>query len=287
MKSEVFTLEFITPCFAGGAEQAQAEVRASEVRGQLRWWFRALGGSPQQEGAVFGAVAGDDAGASAIQIRARLLQTGKAWTPPRVDPLNPNAYIWYFASVSGKKPGQHGAGPRWTPQGNLPPGTRFEIQFRRLRSIPDDAAPFLEGAIESFLMFGGLGLRVTRGLGAFACRERPSSDAALEACRRRLTSCGFHCVLTHPSLGKNWESAINAAGNLLRNQLRPRFPAGKNGDKTSPLGSSRPRQTSAVYLRPLRRPDDCFSLLVFEAPAARVLGKRSSGGAPASRMLEH
>lgn len=287
MKTETYNLGFITPCFAAGAEQGRAEVRASEVRGQLRWWFRALGGSADQEAAVFGAVVGEVAGGSAIQIRARVLQDGKPWPPPHIDPMSNNAYVWYFASVSGKKPGQHGTGPRWTTQGNLPPGTRFEIQVRRLRPIPRDPAQLLQDALESFLLLGGLGLRVTRGLGAVICRERPSTDQALEACRLRLTSRGFNWVLTHPNLGKTWESTVNAAGTVLRQQLRPAFPAGKNGDKTSPLGSSKPRQTSAVYLRPLRRPDESHSLLVFEAPAVRVLGPRSRGGAPASRLLQH
>lgn len=286
MKSEVFTLEFITPCFAAGAEQGRAELRASEVRGQLRWWLRALGGSREQESTVFGAVAGEDAGASAVQIRARVIQLGKAWSPPQVDPMSNSAYIWYFASVSGKKPGQHGTGPRWTAQGNLPTGTRFEIQLRYLRALPNDSARFFQEAFDTFLLLGGLGLRVTRGLGAFVCQERPASDPALEACRQRLLARGFNWVLSHPNLGKNWESAVNAAGTILRRQLRPAFPAGKNGDRTSPLGSSKPRQASAVYLRPLRRPDDDYSLLVFEAPAARVLGIRSRGGAPASRILE-
>jgi hypothetical protein len=200
--------------------------------------------------------------------------------------MSDNAYIWYFASVSGKRAGQHRTGPRWTAQGNLPPGTTFEIQLRRLHAIPGDSAQLFEEALNAFLLLGGLGLRATRGLGAFVCRERPATDPAIEACRQALIRRGFNWVLPHPNLATNWESAINAAGTLLRRQLRPTFPAGKNGDKTSPLGSSKPRQTSAVYLRPVRRPDGTFLLVVFEAPAARVLGLGSRGGAPASRILK-
>lgn len=68
MKSETFHLELITPCFCGGAEpEKQAEIRAPSIRGQLRWWFRTLGGfkslAPmpvhEQEAMVFGSTAGD------------------------------------------------------------------------------------------------------------------------------------------------------------------------------------------------------------------------------------
>ena len=47
----------------------------------------------EQESTVFGAVAGEDAGASAVQIRARVIQPGKAWSPPHVDPMSKSAYI--------------------------------------------------------------------------------------------------------------------------------------------------------------------------------------------------
>ena len=43
MKRETFEVEFVTPCFLAGAEE-KAEWRAASIRGQLRWWFRAVGG---------------------------------------------------------------------------------------------------------------------------------------------------------------------------------------------------------------------------------------------------
>ncbi|TAE90912.1 MAG: type III-B CRISPR module RAMP protein Cmr1 [Verrucomicrobia bacterium] len=39
-----YQLEIITPCFCAGADQGIAEIRAASIRGQLRWWFRVLGG---------------------------------------------------------------------------------------------------------------------------------------------------------------------------------------------------------------------------------------------------
>ena len=70
--------DIITPCFCGGAEPDQrAEMRAASIRGQLRWWFRVLGGfkslAPQkvseQEAMIFGATAGDIGTAGKLTVR--------------------------------------------------------------------------------------------------------------------------------------------------------------------------------------------------------------------------
>lgn len=45
MKRASLEIEFVTPCFLAGADQtAAAEWRAASIRGQLRWWFRAVAG---------------------------------------------------------------------------------------------------------------------------------------------------------------------------------------------------------------------------------------------------
>jgi len=44
MINKTYDLEFITPAFLAGANQKQGELRAPSIRGQLRWWFRLLGG---------------------------------------------------------------------------------------------------------------------------------------------------------------------------------------------------------------------------------------------------
>ncbi len=43
MKRQSITVELITPCFLAGAENTDSSLwRAASIRGQLRWWFRAL-----------------------------------------------------------------------------------------------------------------------------------------------------------------------------------------------------------------------------------------------------
>jgi CRISPR-associated protein Cmr1 len=76
-----YDLEIITPCFCAGADPTQAEIRAPSIRGQLRWWFRALGGFKslassknlrEQEAMIFGSAAdGAETGAGALQVRVQ------------------------------------------------------------------------------------------------------------------------------------------------------------------------------------------------------------------------
>lgn len=42
MYHATFTLECVTPIFMRGANQGKAEIRASSIKGLMRWWFRAL-----------------------------------------------------------------------------------------------------------------------------------------------------------------------------------------------------------------------------------------------------
>ncbi|RLB08420.1 MAG: type III-B CRISPR module RAMP protein Cmr1 [Deltaproteobacteria bacterium] len=60
--------EVVTPMFLGGASpNAEAELRPPSIKGMLRWWFRALGGSKEWEDKIFGA-AGEKTGRSTFKI---------------------------------------------------------------------------------------------------------------------------------------------------------------------------------------------------------------------------
>ncbi len=80
MKQGTFKFETITRCFAGGAEpEKQAEIRVPAIRGQLRWWFRVLGGFAslarqpvrEQEEFIFGSAAGGAGKASRLIVRVK------------------------------------------------------------------------------------------------------------------------------------------------------------------------------------------------------------------------
>ena len=63
-----YRLTFITPLFSKGSYDDRPEIRPPSIRGQLHWWFRALGGSHSDEKAIFGGVHGGTT-ASKVVVR--------------------------------------------------------------------------------------------------------------------------------------------------------------------------------------------------------------------------
>lgn len=268
MIRKIYTLEFITPCFCAGAAPAKAEIRAPSIRGQLRWWFRALGGTASDEGAVFGSVAGD-AKASALTIRLDGIKHGPAWPIPTDLDIASNAYVYYFASVSGTI-GKGAKGPRWTSDGVIPPKSTFHLIILQKRGLPPTLQLQFDLTLRCFLQLGAIGLRATRGLGSFFCHEVPFTPAILDEIRER----GFNVEHRQDALN-NEDQIAREIGSLLKGT---RKATGYKFDTPSPFGTSIPqRQTSAVYFRPVRsqaQSNNC-NLVVFEAPHQRVLGKAS------------
>jgi hypothetical protein len=169
VKTETFHLELITPCFCGGAEpEKQAEIRAPSIRGQLRWWFRTLGGFQslaarglsvrEQEAYIFGSTAGDEGKAGKLIVRvispqprserAKADDLGAGMNTPlgyALFPLRP------FGDNDGKK-------------GKLAEGAQFSvsIHWRGKTDVWDSVRALV--AVWGHL--GCLGFRGRRGFGA-------------------------------------------------------------------------------------------------------------------------
>lgn len=258
---KTYRVEILTPCFCAGANQAVAEIRAPSIRGELRWWFRTLGGSAEQEKEVFGGVH-NAAKASAVTVRIAGFRRGPEWKPPHVNPNDVASYVWYYASASNKK-------ARWTPQGALPPGSGFDLALGMRRPLPDALAARLDAALEAFLRFGSLGLRATRGLGSLHAAEFAGDAAAVRrAADRLLRPAGFRYELDDTAL-PNGEAAIRSIGDRLKN----RFRAEMSSEMRTALGWSlgKNRQASALRFRVLRTGEKEFRVFTFEAPHERVL----------------
>ena len=85
-----YRVKFITPGFCAGADQKVAEVRAPSIRAELRWWFRTLRGTREEEEAVFGSVAGDEGRSSSVFVRvSNLERSANLYDPPFVSPNDP------------------------------------------------------------------------------------------------------------------------------------------------------------------------------------------------------
>jgi len=150
-----YHLEFITPLFSRGSYDDRPEIRASSIRGQLHWWFRAQGGNATDEKVIFGGVHGG-ATASKVVIRTSHL--------PAADK---RAEI---ATLPHKQGGQ--ASPKWA----FPAGQGFDLHvLTRLGGLPSALDSSFRRALEAWLFLGTLGLRATRAAGSFVWT--PGSDA--------------------------------------------------------------------------------------------------------------
>lgn len=278
MLASPYTFECITPCFCSGANQTRAEIRASSIRAALRWWFRALGGPNDLETEVFGGT--DPVTASSILLRVSNVVSRPVGRLPQPHGVDPLSYILYFPSVSSDK-------SRWTEAACYGPGTIFRLDVRQLRRINPKAEQMLDEAIIAFRHFGSIGMHVTRGLGAVQCSK--VSAESLSAAIKLIEGAGFTYRQSNRS-HKIWDAALKEAGQWLQNDMRKEFGAGgvKKPPAASALGSTPvsenllrrnrwtqvPRQTSAVYLRPIKQ-NGHLVLAAFEAPHQRVLGEAS------------
>ncbi|MBE7504317.1 MAG: hypothetical protein HS113_29310 [Verrucomicrobiales bacterium] len=277
MTSRTYDLVFLTPCFCAGADQTHAELRPPAIRGQLRWWFRCLGGSAAEERAIFGGVHGDNPAASIFSVRTKVQPgTGERdWYREEKIPqqgMQPKTYLLGFFC---------GRTRRLQPGAALPPGTKATVclSFRR----PPPAS--LERAVRAFFSVGALGFRATRAAGAFATSQHSLTANRWESLSAELSQAGFTVALLKPEF-RDWVQLIHHAGSLLKTRLRSSdhdglgISAGRDGTKANALGSAEPRQTSALHFRPVRV-DDKLRLAVIEAPHSRILGEaaqRMHGG---------
>jgi len=272
MKRESFHLELITPCFCAGADPAQAEIRAPSIRGQLRWWFRVLGGSVEDESAVFGSAAGESGVGSALRIAITDLRRGPVWSPPEIDQSKAENYTWHFASASGKpaNAGPRVVGPRWQSKGAIAPGSTFTLVITQLRPLEPELKRRFEFARDAFLCFGTIGLRATRGLGAFDCQQAKPWRDMVDA----LSRADFKIAIRQqPESFPTWESALRDWSAWLRYRFREPKNGGIKAKNFSALGGIQPRQTSAVRFRPVRLNSGHITWVALEAPHQRVIGR--------------
>lgn len=161
-------LQLLTPCFCAGAYQTEPEIRAASFRGELRWWFRCLGGTKEQESAVFGRIHGE-CQASAVALLVLNVKPSPPFNwffedTPKPGKIN-SAYITYFLSANEKNGGEDKVvrSEAW-----LPPGKKFTLELRQRRAISPENKELLMLAWDCLCNLGSIGTRKTRGLGAYA-----------------------------------------------------------------------------------------------------------------------
>ncbi len=208
-------IEILTPCFCRGAYRDQPEIRVPSIRGMVRWWFRALDGTREQEKALFGGIQGC-AIASRLVFRVDNVLAQKAHPNPATLP--------------------HKYDNQASPQAAFAPGARFRLTVvSRLDPIPDDLARKAENALEVWMLLGALGLRANRAGGSLwpVGDATPKTPAAL---RKRLDAlgCRWPVYLAGAAVGNSREELRKAATDTV-SEPRAIFGSARGGRLASPL----------------------------------------------------
>ncbi len=178
MIRQTYHFEIITPCFCAGADQSKAEIRAASIRGQLRWWFRVLGGfkslAPtslrEQEILVFGSAAGDEgtAGVISVRVNAQNLVSNKKDGQQLGHANFSDPAFLTFPIQSREKGGQKTSDAS---RGVIESG-RFDLTILCKSSIPSPED--VQALLVCFGNLGSLGFRARRAMGALAFVKQPS-----------------------------------------------------------------------------------------------------------------
>jgi CRISPR/Cas system CMR-associated protein Cmr1 (group 7 of RAMP superfamily) len=192
-------IEVLTPLFNRGAYQDTPELRVPSIRGMVRWWFRALGGSADEEKEAFGGMKkfgrrlADEVMASQLVFRASHIRAHRA---------NPNPLTL-----------PHKQGGQASPQAAFAPGATFTLEvFTRFGNLSPELERKVANALEVWLLLGALGLRANRSGGNVwpANGAAPATPAALRA---RLTElgCRWPAMLTGLEAGSTLDQLRAAA----------------------------------------------------------------------------
>jgi CRISPR type III-B/RAMP module RAMP protein Cmr1 len=161
-----FNIEIVTPCFNAGADQSRAEIRIPSIRGQVRWWFRALGGTRDEEKTIFGGVHGDPQRSKVILRLKEPLVSDQAVNLHDLvgrDANLPQAYLlWPLRPTRD----------RLQKRGMIPPGRTFTLLCSTDARLQDDVLQQkLASALELWILLGSLGTRSRRGYGSITFKE--------------------------------------------------------------------------------------------------------------------
>lgn len=250
-------LIFATPSFVSGADQKVPEIRASSIRGALRWWFRALGGSSKDETEVFGGV-GDEARSSAIVVRTEMIEW-KRGEKITFSPTSDKGYVYYFASKSGNDKGIY----RTNMGSYFDVGTSFRLMIALRREISPERREILDLALRVFLLLGAIGLRATRGCGAFTAGN-VVTRTSLRELAHELAAKKIHVALASsdsqlPVSGVNCQVLLAGFLRTLRSQTHC------SGKHRSALGFSdvKARESSALRLRPVKTSEGFLPVVIY------------------------
>ncbi|HEX3126731.1 MAG TPA: type III-B CRISPR module RAMP protein Cmr1 [Thermoanaerobaculia bacterium] len=198
MLRQTFKVEFVTPCFLGGARD-QAEWRGASIRGQLRWWFRAVAGAHFVQDLEKVRAAEEEIFGSTRRCSALRVLPGLGPEAERPDP----AGIPFSESLEAKE-----IAKRWGDKSEatvnrlrlqsrfsdplhylaygpvtrgrlerpfLPASTSVSFDLQWVREPGGDLPELFASALWAWLYLGGIGARSRKGFGSLHLQHGPAS----------------------------------------------------------------------------------------------------------------
>lgn len=201
---QTYECTLVTPMYGGGVKPGVVDkempIRASAIRGQLRFWWRVVFGRGlmhnemfERETAIWGGI-GDKPAASKVSVRVispavntQNLTTSSEETHPAIK------YAFGSAAINGDC--------EW-----LKPGYKFALSLH----YPADVAQEVETTLAWWASFGGLGARSRRGFGAVRVTKDNSDIPIVSAAT--LMAQGGQLQLSGSGSAKadaEWKSAVD------------------------------------------------------------------------------
>ena len=254
MNQRTLAIQIITPCFSAGADQLDAEIRAPAIRGQLRWWFRVLGGAAEEEKALFGGIDGDARASVLVTRVADFKAAPQVKLPSRI-----GEQLYYLAHFAKERCLHDTA--------CLAPDSSFSLRLSFRKPLPEPLMAKFALALEAFERLGTVGYRSSRGFGAVAnLNDIPDFDTFASWSRRLggVLVTWAEDTEQKPVIESDWRKSLAILESLLRTLRKEPNQGAKS---RTPLGCASPRQSSALKLRPVRLKEGFLPVVVYTEAA--------------------
>lgn len=226
MQKAEIKFKIVTPMILGGANQKEAELRAPSIRGQLRHWFRVLGGSSNDEKKIFGGISGSSSSDNSNEGRSSSLVVRVKTKPQTISNQKmediPTAgrfdyFLWPLRNESDAR-------------GVITQNQEVEIEIshRRVR----DSQELNTNVIKAFLLLGALGTRSRRAYGSIYPTSVKFDDQEwdisknIDKFQKEISTLmsGVNCKILKLRSADSAKDAIQTCANALKS-----FRCGKSG----------------------------------------------------------
>jgi len=220
IEKKEYDCEIVTPMFLGGADPGKAELRVPSLKGELRFWWRAVYGSNnikemiERESKIFGSTD------QKSQLKIKIEHTG-------IIPISKNLPEGKYIEVSSKQKKfrisiiEYLAFGLFDPQKKqnkyrqyIEPGAHFKISL----ICPKDLNNEISESLNAMFSFGGLGSRSRNGFGSLYCLgDGVVTQSYKDGSLKSFTSFSNYSKLFDGfNAHSNWIDALSEIGEVYR-----------------------------------------------------------------------